>query len=112
ERYDHYGRYQRIDSTQPVDTRGLIDRTGVAKLDGRRVNGPAELMEILAASEYVEQVFVRHAFRFFMGRNETVGDANTLQDAHAAYRKSNGSFKALVTSLLSSDSFLYRQTSL
>ncbi|MEC8138352.1 MAG: DUF1588 domain-containing protein, partial [Pseudomonadota bacterium] len=112
ERYDHYGRYQRIDATQPVDARGLIDRTGVAELDGRRVNGPAELMEILAASEYVEQVFVRHAFRFFMGRNETVGDANTLQDAHAAYRESNGSFKALVTSLLSSDSFLYRQTSL
>ena len=112
ERYDHYGRYQRIDATQPVDVQGLIDRTGVAELDGRRVSGPAELMEILAASEYVEQVFVRYAFRFFMGRNETVGDANSLQDAHAAYRESNGSFKALVTSLLSSDSFLYRQTSL
>lgn len=110
ERYDHYGRYQRIDATQPVDASGWIDRTGVVELDGKRVDGPAELMEILAESEHVEQVFVRHAFRFFMGRNETIGDANTLQDAHAAYRESGGSFKALVTSLLSSDSFLYRQT--
>ena len=83
-----------------------------AALPERNDTPPVAPSEILAASEYVEQVFVRYAFRFFMGRNETVGDANSLQDAHAAYRESNGSFKALVTSLLSSDSFLYRQTSL
>jgi hypothetical protein len=62
----------------------------------------------LAGSERVEQVFVRHAFRFFSGRNETLGDAATLQDAWKAYRRSEGSFHALVTSLLTSDSFLYR----
>jgi hypothetical protein len=44
-----------------------------------------------------------------MGRNETLGDANTLQDAHQAYRKNGGSFNALVTSILTSDSFLLRQ---
>ena len=68
------------------------------------------MIERLAASEEVEQVFVRHAFRYFMGRNETLGDANTLQDAHSAYRKGNGSFRDLIASLLSSDSFLLRQT--
>ncbi len=109
ERYDHYGRYQRKDAGQPVDASGEITRTGVPELDGRSVNGPAELMEILAKSEHVEQVFVRHAFRFFLGRNETLGDANTLQDAHTAYRNSDGSFNAIVVSLLSSDSFLLRQ---
>ena len=109
ERYDHYGRYQRRDAGQPVDATGWIDRTGVKELDGKRVNGPAELMTVLARSEYVEQVFVRHAFRYFMGRNETLGDANTLQDAHVAYRNSGGSFRALVESLLASDSFLMRQ---
>ena len=51
---------------------------------------------------------MRHVFRFFMGRNETLGDAKTLQDAHGAYVKSDGSMKALVISLLSSDSFVYR----
>ena len=45
-----------------------------------------------------------------MGRNETLGDANTLQEAHKAYRDEKGSFRALVASLLSSDSFLLRQT--
>ena len=92
-----------------MDATGWIDRTGVKELDGKRVNGPAELMAVLARSEHVEQVFVRHAFRYFMGRNESLGDANTLQDAHVAYRKSGGSFRALVESLLASDSFLMRQ---
>lgn len=109
ERYDHYGRYQRLDAGQPVDATGAITRTGVSELDGRTVSGPTELMDILAESEHVEQVFIRHAFRFFLGRNETLGDANTLQDAHRAYRESGGSFNAVVASLLSSDSFLLRQ---
>lgn len=110
ERFDHYGRYQRLDAGQPVLATGVIDRTGVASLDGRAVSGPTEMAEILAGSEFVEQVFVRHAFRYFMGRNETLGDANTLQDAHKAYRESGGSFRELVVSLLSSDSFLLRQS--
>lgn len=109
ERYDHYGRYQRLDAGQPVDASGEITRTGVAELDGRKVSGPAELMDVLGNSEHVEQVFVRHVFRYFMGRNETLGDANTLQDAHKAYHDSDGSFRELVVSLLSSDSFLLRQ---
>lgn len=108
ERFDHYGRVQRLDAGQPVDTTGRIDRTDFPELH-RDVSGPTELMEVLATSPRVEQVFVRHAFRFFMGRNETLGDANTLQDAHRAYHKSGGSFNALVASLLTSDSFLLRQ---
>jgi hypothetical protein len=109
ERYDHYGRVQRLDAGQPVDTSGVIARTGVPELDGRKISGPTEMMELLAKSEYVEQVFVRHAFRYFAGRNETLGDANTLQNAHKAYRESGGSFNELAVSLLSSDSFLLRQ---
>ena len=35
----------------------------------------------------------------------------TLVAAHKAYRENNGSFKALLISLLSSDSFLYRTVS-
>lgn len=109
ERFDHYGRYQRIDSGQPVDATSRVDRTGVKTLDGREFENPADLMRFLAKSSHVEQVFIRHAFRFFLGRNETIGDANTLQDAHEAYRRSDGSFRAVVVSLLSSDSFLLRR---
>ena len=44
-----------------------------------------------------------------MGRNETINDAPILQEAFKAYRDSNGSMKALLTSLLTSDAFLYRK---
>ena len=108
ERYDHYGRYQRLEAGQPVDASGAISRTPWPELH-RSFSGPVEMMEFLAESEHVEQVFIRHVFRYFMGRNETLGDANTLQDAHRIYRESNGSFNELVVSLLSSDSFLLRQ---
>ena len=108
ERYDHYGRYQRVDATQPVDASAEVSRTIFPDLH-RKFDGPTEMIDFLAKSEHVEQVFVRYAFRFFMGRNETLGDANTLQDAHQAYRKGGGSFRALVASLLTSDSFLLRQ---
>ncbi len=108
ERYDHFGRLQRLDAGQPVETTGEIYRTPFPELH-QQVPGPTKMLERLANSEHVEQVFVRHVFRFFLGRNETLGDANTLQKAHKAYRESGGSFRELVVSLLSSDSFLLRQ---
>ena len=67
------------------------------------------MIDRLAQSEHVEQVFVRHVFRFWMGRNETINDAPILQAAHKAYRDSGGSMKVLLTSLLTSDAFLYRK---
>lgn len=91
----------------PLNTAGAITASGEPSLDGP-VKDAAELVRKLAASERARQVFVRHVFRYYMGRNETPGDAMTLQDADKAYVKSGGSFKALLVSLLSSESFLYR----
>jgi len=108
ELYDHYGWYRDREVGKPVDSSGKVAFTGIAELDGP-VKHPVELLHRLAKSEHVEQVFVRHAFRFFLGRNETLGDAATLQNAHQAYRASGGSFVALVQSLLTSDSFIYRK---
>jgi hypothetical protein len=92
----------------PLDTTGKITGSDDAKLDGA-VADPRELVQRLAKSERVRQVFVRHAFRFFMGRNESLSDAFALQEADRAYVASGGSFKALVISLLTSDPFLYRR---
>lgn len=44
-----------------------------------------------------------------MGRNETLDDSPTLIAADKAYVDSGGSMKALVVSLVTSDSFLYRR---
>lgn len=108
EMYNHAGLFRTTELNQPVDTTGEIIESGDPSLDGK-VSNAIELIEKLAESERVEQVFVRHAFRFWMGRNETLNDAPVLQAAHRAYKKSGGSMKALLVSLLTSDAFLYRK---
>ncbi len=95
-------------SNKPVDTTGEIIDSGDPALDGKVTNA-IEMIQKLAESERAEQVFVRHAFRFWMGRNETLNDAPVLQEAYRAYKDSGGSMKALITSLLTSDAFLYRK---
>ena len=82
--------------------------TGDPRLDGP-LKSLHELVTRLANSDRVRQVWVRHAFRYYLGRNETVADAPTLQAADRAYVDSGGSFKALLVALLTSDSFLRRQ---
>lgn len=94
--------------TKPIDARGVLTGTGDAKLDGE-VKDAFELIDRLAKSDRARQSIIRHAFRFFMGRNELPSDSQTLIDADKAYLTSGGSFKAVVVSLLTSDSFIYRK---
>lgn len=130
EQYDHLGRFRTAETVRdpeataknvdkkgkllgPVtrqaelDTAGLIALVGDPTLEGP-VKNPVELLKRLAGSERVEQVFVRHAFRYWLGRNESPGDAATLQGVQKAYRDGGGSMNALIVALLSSESFLYR----
>jgi hypothetical protein len=131
ENFDHYGRFRTTETVldpeataknvdkrgkhlgpvnREVDlvTKGTISDSGDPNLDGP-VKDPREMIRRIARSERARQVFIRHAFRFFMGRNETLADAKTLQNADRVYVETGGSFKALVVSLLTSDAFLYRQ---
>jgi len=91
----------------PLDTTGRIAFSGDPQLDGPVRDAP-EMLRRLAESDRVRQIFIRHVFRYFLGRNETPGDAVSLQEAETAYLENGGSFKALLVSLLSSESFLYR----
>lgn len=110
EQFDHFGRFRTEELKRPVDTTGGISRSGEPKLDGD-VKDPFELIQKLARSKRVEQVFVRHAFRYFLGRNESLADGPALIAAHEAYTKNGGSLKALMASLLTSDAFLFRTSS-
>ena len=110
EMYNHAGIYRTTELGKPVDTSGEIIDSGDPDLDGD-ISNAIEMIRKIAESERAEQVFVRHAFRFWMGRNETVNDRPVLQDAWRAYRDNDGSMNALVTSLLTSDAFLYRHRS-
>lgn len=129
EMYDDFGRYRTKESleypenivekpkrknaaniykTKPVNAAGALDGTGDPKLDGK-VSNALDMIDKLAKSKVVRQSIIRHAFRFYMGRNESLADSQTLIEADNAYLKSGGSFKAVIVSLLSSDSFIYRK---
>ena len=108
EMFDHFGRWRTKELDKPVVTTGAINNSNVKGLDGDVPNAVAMLHK-LADSPHVRQVFVRHAFRYYMGRNETLNDAATLRRADKDYVESGGSMKGLITSLLTSDSFMYRE---
>jgi hypothetical protein len=95
--------------TAPVITTGGLDGTGEAKLDGP-VKDALELIDRVARSDRARQSIIRHAFRFYMGRNELLSDSPTLIAADRAYLESGGSFQAVIVSLLTSDSFRYRKS--
>jgi len=105
---NHLVDMRNIYQTLPVDSTGYLEGTGDEKLDGP-ITGAIDLTERLAQSDRVRQSIIRHAFRYFMGRNETLNDSKTLIDAEQAYLESGGSFDAVIVSLLTSDSFIYRK---
>ena len=91
-----------------VDASGELRGTGDPKLDGK-VKDAIDLVHRLAKSDRVRQSFIRHMFRYWMGRNETLTDSPTLMAMDDAYLKNEGSFKETLYTLLISDSFLYRK---
>jgi hypothetical protein len=94
--------------TKTVNATGQLTGTGDPALDGE-VKNAFDLIDRLAKSKRVRQSIIRHAFRYFMGRNEMLSDSETLIDADRAYVESGGSFKAVVVSILTSNSFRYRK---
>ncbi len=95
--------------TRTVNTDGVLKGTGDSKLDGP-VTDAIVMIDRLAKSDRVRQSIIRHAFRFYLGRNEMLSDSQTLIAADKAYVESGGSFKAVIVSLLTSDSFMYRKS--
>jgi len=98
-----------IYKTLPVNPKGKLVGTGDPALDGD-VKHAIDLAERLGKSDKVRQSIIRYAFRYFMGRNEFLSDSATLIDADRAYLETGGSFDAVIVSLLTSDSFIYRKS--
>ena len=107
---NEFGASLPIYKTLPVDPKGRLIGTGDDNLDGE-VDDAFDLIERLSKSDRVRQSVIRHTFRYFLGRNETLADSKTLIDADKAYLDSGGSFDELIVSLLTSDSFIYRKMS-
>jgi hypothetical protein len=92
----------------PVDASGEIFGTGESGIDGP-VRDARDFVQRLARSTRVRQSIIRHAFRFWMGRNEMLSDSISLIEADEAYVNSGGKFSEMLVALLTSDSFLYRK---
>lgn len=103
--YNHAGFLRADDHGQAPDGSSTIDVAPDPSLAGT-VEDATELAEMLADSGYARRCFVRQAFRYFMGRDETMTDACTLSQMESAF--SGGSFFALLDALVTSDSFRYR----
>ncbi len=93
--------------TRPINALGRLDGTGDPNLDGE-VKNAYDLIQRMAKSRRVQQSIIRHAFRYWMGRNEFLSDSKTLIAAENAYMENGGSFREMLISLLTSDSFICR----
>jgi hypothetical protein len=108
EQYDHTGRFRASLVGQPVDASGELYATGNA--DGPFKN-PIEMAGRLAGSPAVTQCFVRHAFRYWMGREELASDGCSVAAAQAAFDKDGGNYVELLAALFTSRAFLTRAPS-
>ena len=108
EAFIHVGRFRTLEKEKPVDTTGAISFSNVEGLDSP-VSNVRDMMERLADSPRVRQSFLRHMFRYWMGRNELLSDSQTLIAMEKAYLNHDGSFNEALVALLTSDSFLYRK---
>jgi hypothetical protein len=95
---------------------GYKPRDGTTTLTGMpdpALNGPVldavELSEKFATSAYVKRCFVRHAFRYYMGRDENRSDACTLAGMEQSYDSSGGSFFKMITTLMTSETWKTRR---
>ncbi|ACY13824.1 DUF1588 domain-containing protein [Haliangium ochraceum] len=69
-----------------------------------------EFLTALSESGYARRGFIRHAFRYFMGRPETMADGCTLLEMEQALDET-GSFFAMLEVLVVSDTFAKRHDS-
>ncbi len=105
ENYDAFGRYRTSQHGKTLDGSGVL--TGTEDVDGPFTNA-IDMTQKLARSVTVEKCFVRHGFRYFMGRPEDAFDSCALQTAVNAYQAGEGDFFELVAALFTSESFLKR----
>ena len=102
ENYDAVGRYR------TTDTGGFaIDSTGVL-FDGRTFNGPTELSQVISADPKFADCAARQLFTYALGRAPIASDACTLQSMTQAFTQNGERLPALITALVTSDTFTHR----
>lgn len=106
ESYDAIGRFRSTENDLPVDARGEL--VGAGEASGSFSNA-VELAQRLSTSADVRTCVQKQWFRFSLGRFEGAEDACTLQQLRQDFEASGFDVKALLLSLVTSDSFRYRK---
>ncbi len=106
ELFNHAGFVRAQDHGSAPDGSTTVDNLPDASLN-RDYASPFEFIDAIAHSHYARRGFIRHAFRYFMGRPETLADACTLVEMEQALDET-GSFFAMMEALVSSQTFSRR----
>lgn len=106
ENFDAIGQWRDEDEGMPVDASGELLRT--ADIDGA-FDGVNELSQRLASSNQVKECVARQAFRFSIGRVETMLDSCALDALDERFAASGWNMRELMVSITQTDAFLYRR---
>lgn len=107
EAFNHAGFERAYDHGGDADGSTVINNLPDPVLN-RAYADPLEFVDALGGSAYARRGFVRHAFRFFMGRDELLSDGCTLVEMEAAL-EDTGSFLSMLEALLMSETFTHRR---
>ncbi|MGV3623534.1 MAG: DUF1592 domain-containing protein [Archangium sp.] len=103
ENYDAVGRYRTEDNGGfAIDSSGEL-------VDGRRFVGPSELSATLSHDPAFTQCMTRHLFTYALGRAPVNTDRCTLKQMNSAFEQSGYRLPALITALVTSDTFTSRR---
>jgi hypothetical protein len=101
ENYDGFGRWRTSENGHDIDASGVIY--------GTSFQGPAGLVEYLAAPENAPHCLVVQLFRQAMGRAETDADDCTLAELQTAFQRGGERVQPLLLAITGSQAFLTRR---
>ena len=107
EAFNHAGFERAMDHGGAPDASATIDNLPDPALNRAYAN-TTEFIEALASSRYARRGMVRHAFRYFMGRDEVLADGCTLVEMEEALDRT-GSFLSMLEALIASETFVRRE---
>ncbi|HZX43812.1 MAG TPA: DUF1592 domain-containing protein [Myxococcaceae bacterium] len=105
EAYDTSGAFRTHDVGEPtcaISGNGALDGVG-------SFNGPGGLADLLVQSPGFEGCITTQLFRFAMGRNETVDDADLISQLTRSFHDGQRRFDQLLLGVVSDDRFAYRR---
>ena len=106
ENYDPVGQYRTMDGALPVDSSGMLP-------DGRTFNGATQLEQIVAQDAGFARCVTQQLYIYALGRGpqNTANhmDPGLLQRDADAFRAAGYPMAALVTSIVTGDTFIKRR---